>query len=1062
MEDRLRVLRGEITEDQLAIEKFAASAPEALRDAARAAATETLTLERQVQQITAAFDAGGQIVGDFFEGIILGTRSAGESLQAFKGILARTLIQGLLDVAKAAAISSVTGGSVSVQGAGGAVIGALGGLVNGGGFSGALSGAVQGGFGGGASLGGSGGGGFKIPSTFGIGSIAQKVLGIGAGTGAGAFGAGGFLFNLPVAAAGSAGSGLIVPTITNGAIAASPGFSAAQSSFTLGAAGTAPSAPASALSGLAGYAGLALALGLGAKGIADTRSGYSDLTMGTSQAAMNRLSGIQGATIAAFTGGGAAIGSAVPGIGTVIGAGVGAAVGAAVSNAIAEGTMKGISTSLQKGLGQKGLEKEIVKELKGDWILNILSGGQNAAFAAELFGPMAAPDINRIFGKVFRQTLGGPGGLDTTDVTVGNRGSYGMPELRGPAGQASRIIAQAMGAGGAAFNERREDFISILLGGIAKRMKQSGGDGADILAEAFIGAFNGRFFKALRTVNGNVNATVRDTAFAVEQFRKASPAFGLNYDAIARNVAEVGVPAGKAVKQSRAAFGEAFKEALTNAADSDAFRKSLSKSFVSAFVERTAGALSQGPLGEAFADIFAISRENKKELKKARRANDSEGILNITVDEFQKDVDEFAKRVSDPAFLSAMTQMNNELLKLSLNVSIATGNISEAVDTLTARLAPAIATVREAQQLQRDVKSRVAFLQAGPGFGQSQTQVDELRRQRIEQEGLLESRFGGNITNLRNILSFDKQFGGNRAGQLRLQDPDALLAAFRSFAEARLSELEAEAGLARQIRDFYRDTRENFARFREGIDVIRNGPRAQLDILRDRRAEISRLLPVALGPDSEAQQRALAKIQEFLPEILQLGQGLFAPGSSQFQGLLAFADQIATQLGLDAGNRESAADKRLNDAKAQAEAFKADIVPLLGLIELAAANNLNLQFDRLVAILGGDGATDGIKQVLETVRDNIVTLTGGGTTQQGGALNGFSGAGGSNTAFGATNASTTNRAADGSASATITVPIAIQVTSSNPEAAVDAVEDAIRRKRPQLVAEIRRAVAGGR
>lgn len=1010
MKDRFDVLTGAITEDQLAIEKFARSAPAGMEEVARAVATQTVHLEQQVNAITQAFDAGGQVVADFFEGIILGTRSAGDSLQAFKGILTRTLIQGLLDVAKAAAISSVTGGSVSVQGVGGALVGAIGGIANGGGFGGAIQGAISGGFGGGSGLnlpslfGGSGGGvnlgalfgggsaggtftlparslsgtfalpaggGFNLPPTFGIPSLASKfALG---GAGLGALAGGLSAFALPAAAAGAAGAGLALPVV-GGALAASPGFAAAAGSFVPAAASGGVGAAGSAVSGIAAWAGLALALGLGAKGIADTRSGYKDLTMGTSQGAMNRLTGIQGATIAAFTGGGAAIGSVVPGIGTVVGAGVGAAVGAAVSDAIGQGVTKGISTSLQKGLGQKGLEKSIVEELEGNLILNILSGGQNAAFAAELFGPMAAPDINRIFGKVFRQALGGPGGLDTSGVTVGNRQSFGMPELRGDAGTASRIIAQAMGAGGAAFSERREDFISILLGGVAKRMKESGGEGGDILAEAFIGAFNGRFFKTLRTVNSNVNATVRDTAFTVEQFRKASPSFGLDYEAIAKNVAEVGVPAGKAVKQSRQAFSEAFKEALTNAADSDAFRKSLQTSFTAAFVERTAGALTSGPLGEAFADIFAISRDNKKDLKKAKRANDSEAILAITVDEFQKDVAEFATRVSDPAFLTAIQTLNDELLKLSINTSLAAGSMQEAVDAVMARLAPFVATVRTAQQTQRDVRSRVAFLQAGPGFAGSEAQVAELRRQREEAEKLFNTRFGGQRTNLQNILAFDKMDGGNRAGALRIDNADALLTGYREFIDLRLGELESEVALARQLRDYYRDVKEFFSGLRDGIDVIRRGPRAQFEQFTRDQNRVGSLIDVALGNGPE-QQRALATIQELLPQLLSQAQALYAPGSRELQSFLDFADSVARRLGIDAGKKETAAEARLDAATKAAEEFKKQILPELALIELAAAGNLNRQFDRLVESLGAD-ADSGIWGVLTQVAADIGTLTG--------------------------------------------------------------------------------------
>ena len=447
---------------------------------------------------------------------------------------------------------------------------------------------------------------------------------------------------------------------------------------------------------------------------------------------------------------GAAVGSIFPGIGTAIGAGLGAAVGgaisAAISQSVASNAIKGINTAVNKGLDQAGLEKQVVGRLQSDLLLNILSGGANAGPLgfARLLGPLVVPDIEKIFAKEFRRALGGIGGFSTTGIPVGAQGNAGLPQLVGQGTQASRIIAEAFGAGGEAFGaERASNFRAILLGAVRKRLDRVGGDAEEVLGQAFVTAFDGIFLNAVRTAfSGGPRRREQDVRFVAQEFSKGQGLFGFDFARLGQVIQDQGiVPQGQARKASREAVGKAFEAALADAADSSAFRKSLAGSVEDAFVGKATTVLDKG-FGQLFAPFFALGKDARRDFRRARRRGDLPGALDVLSQDFGSKVDAFAQQVSDPAFASALAKLTDEFLHLQVATSIASGDIQEAADAIQQRLAPQIKLVRDAAQLQRDVRSRTAIALAGPGFAAERAQIADLTLNRQDIEQRFKARFG--------------------------------------------------------------------------------------------------------------------------------------------------------------------------------------------------------------------------------------------------------------------------------------------------------------------------------
>jgi hypothetical protein len=573
----------------------------------------------------------------------------------------------------------------------------------------------------------------------------------------------------------------------------------------------------SALGAVAGWAALVVALGAATKALVDSRTAYEKVTLGTDQGAKNALTGIQAGLIAGFTAGGAAIGSAVPIVGTAVGAALGAAIGTAASQAIEQGVTRGISDGVAAGLTQAQLEDRVVKELQGDVLLNILSGGSNQ-LASSVFGPLVTPDIEDIFAKMFRRAVGGPYGLDTAGVQTTGRDGVALG-IGDEVSRAARIIAEALGAGGAAYGaERAANFEGILAGGVRKRAAETGDDAGVVLAEAFVGAFQGSFLEAAKAaLKTGERQRTDNLQFTAAEFGKGAPNFGFNYGQLATVIEREGnVPQGRARKQAREAFGSALEAAFADAADSDAFRKSLANSVQQAFAKQGATALTKA-LGELAAPFFSISRENRQDLRRARRRGDAGATLDILTEEFRSGADEFATFVSDPAFAKGIQALTDEFLRLQVAMALASGDTRGAADAIEQSLAPQLQLVRDAAQLSRDVRSRTAIALAGPGFAGDRVQVDELRRISEETEARFRSRYGTpTMTGAGELVGARLIDGATRLDPV---DLETFTGDLREFADARLAGLEAEIALQRQLADTLKQAARAFGDLREQADI---------------------------------------------------------------------------------------------------------------------------------------------------------------------------------------------------------------------------------------------------
>jgi hypothetical protein len=661
--------------------------------------------------------------------------------------------------------------------------------------------------------------------------LAQELAGLTSGTSSsgGSSGVLGILGKLVGGSSGATRGVVEGPLPTSGVGPGSPVFKDSG----LSALSSSADEASSSLLGMAGKAlTVAGALAYAGQQIAGGRSEISDASYGQN-APGNAYTAQAAVFVAGFAAGGAAIGSAVPVIGTAIGAAVGAAVGAALSSALKEELVNGIDASVKKGLDQAGLDKAVVKNLQADPLLNILSGGLNTV-VAPLLGPLFTPDIERIFEKILRQTLGGTGGYSTAGIPIDPQGYSGLRANAPQAGLAATIIGQGIGAGGAALDEDRVARFARLLLAITKRevaRDDNTDTAAATLSDIFVSAFQGSFLDALDAANKSIKKKRPEAfAFTAGQFTTAADNYGFDYqllaDVVARQervpttVGEGGKGVGTAVKVSRDAFKEAFTAALADAADSSVFRRSMAKSLETAFAGKAAQVLDKA-FGSLFAPFFALSKTAKRTFRKARRRGNFPLALNTLTDDYLKKTREFAAIVTQPAFATALTQLSDAMLRLEVATAIAAGSSREAADAIESRLAPAIALVKDTAQLGRDVRSRSALALAGPGFAGDRAQVDELRRVRQEAEARFNAKTGG----------FD-QLERDRIEVLQrnspaapftspgaLGDPRQLLTDLQEYADARLSELEGEISLQRQLYETLKAAAEAFGNLREQADL---------------------------------------------------------------------------------------------------------------------------------------------------------------------------------------------------------------------------------------------------
>lgn len=772
---------------------------------------------------------------------------------------------------------------------------------------------------------GGGGGGTAVPNTLGTPTLLSRALGL--------FGGGATGLVAPLATTfATAGSG--ATALAQGAVLANTGFIPGVGAGGLLAPGGVPATnalPGAASSGaglVAAYAGLAISLGLAAKGLIDDRETLDRVTLGTANSTKNTLTGLGAGLVAGGAAGGAAIGTAVyPGIGTVIGAGVGAAVGSALSQAINAGVAKGTAEGVRGGLDQAGLNKAIADKLSDDIILNILSGGANAAFVADVLGPAVAPSIERIFAKVFRQAVGGPGGLDTSGVTGG--GFYGLGANRDQATRAVRIIAESFGAGGDAFGtERGNNFVSILLGGIRKRLRKEGlGDEAAVqeIAEVFATTFNGRVLNAFAAA---MKRPKRDRAdelrFVAEQFALGSPAFGFNYQRVADDILEGGrVPGRPARKRSRELYDDAFQAAVRAPADPFAFQRAITGGYTGFAAEQLAKSLSNSSLGIGFADIFAPDQDERRDLRRAKRGKGTENEFDVLIRQFAENTTELANVLKDPAYANGIAAFTDEIFKLGVKVAEATGDVLGARVQIEGRLSPYTGALEAITQTRTDIRSRVGFALAGPGFAGQRAQIEELERVRRErEEDLARDRqaFTG-ITDLR------RQQPGEEGASL-IQGSLRQVAAFgfipkdlraqafqeiQAFAQARLAELEAEVSLQRELVQVLEQAND------QAHGLVGNVQ--QVVGVFDSRAEASRQFGRAGSETAAARALGFADPVSLQRSLAAIQNGIAASGArfQFFQGASQGFTETADQLSLQTGGRR-AARRILADRRAQLDA----------------------------------------------------------------------------------------------------------------------------------------------
>lgn len=791
------------------------------------------------------------------------------------------------------------------------------------------------------------------------------------------------------------------------------------------AAGSAAAAGGSALGTAVAGVGAAIALALATKGLIDDRRSYERATLGADQGSLNRLTGIGASQIAIGTGIGAGVGTAImPGIGTLIGAGLGAAVGAAVSQAITAATVQGIGDGFKDaqqqyrtGLTQGALDDSIKDKLSSDILLTILGGPFNL-LATELFGGLVAPDVEKIVQKLFRGALGRTQ-LNTAGIPASGR-TYGTG--LGEEGLiAARLIGATQAASGTDDTGRLRGLRGILLGGVSRSATRRGEEAEQILAEVFTDAFDSVLARALRAIKrGPKRLREGDTAYTVEAFSRATGLSSLVPE-IAANFQESGVPSSKAIRNSREAFTEAIGAAMQSAAEEDAFIRSMAGSFQQAFAEGASKALARSPLGEAFANLFSIDRESRKDLRRARRQGNVGAQLDIITADFLEDVDEFARLVTNPDVVNSIARLDDAMLQLNVSTALVTDGVAGAAAVITAELQPLIDTVQGYQQLGRDVRSRVGFAVAGPGFAGEVERIRDLTRAREDAaRGLTGSGspFGGLYGLDPSVL--DRNLG--RAGQFT-EDVERALPLAAAYGEARLQELEAQLSLQRQLIDTLDQTKDAMRGVRDevegllgrgdgGASALRAFTRAR-DAYRDfdidrpdtiqKAAETLQSAVSAVGnryqfltgaeegfgafaDQADVRRRGARALREqlterqreidrLLPTALRGGAGS-DDAIARLSRLLPEAQQLGAQLLSPSAQRRQ--DAELRDAALALEAATKDEKDVaekqLGELERIA---ISIEGDATTGLAGANSKLDALKGEAATFREQFTKLTFG-------------------------------------------------------------------------------------
>lgn len=277
-------------------------------------------------------------------------------------------------------------------------------------------------------------------------------------------------------------------------------------------------------------------------------------------------------------------------------------------------------------------------------------------------------------------------------------------------------------------------------------------------------------------------------------------------------------------------------------------------------------------------------------------------------------------------------------LKFAVELQVAAGDMQGATGTIMQDLQPFIDLAKGFKQLGQDIRSRTAFALAGPGFPGQQAAIDALTQQRIEAQAAL--------------------------GGLTKEATPENLDILKTFTDLRLSELEAELALARDMKSTFTDVSRAFQSIRDQVAIFRNPLPASAAIVAREQGQIAALLPTALNPNSPDEFAAIQFIQQTLPQLFQLGQSTFGPGSSQMLRLLEFIDTVAQKIGDFATQQAAAAAAKERDLQHQVHEFADAFAPLISWYEQNAQFNLQTEFTRVETLLGDGGP---ISQLLHAI-----------------------------------------------------------------------------------------------
>lgn len=444
----------------------------------------------------------------------------------------------------------------------------------------------------------------------------------------------------------------------------------------------------------------------------------------------------------------------------------------------------------------------------------------------------------------------------------------------------------------------------------------------------------------------------------------------------------------KALKEVANDFSDVFS-GDTVQSGINAFASKLSKAVQGAFVDGLAKSAVKNIFGDLAADAF---RTVRGALKLVRQEGPTPHNLELVSAAFDKSASQFARALQATApYIANLKQMFDVGTRFTIQVQLATGDMLGAIGTVNDKIKTEVDTFQQYRSLGTDLETRSnQIIYAGSDFRGAQAEGTRLKEARIDAAMALKTSplFLGldalspalGLHTREDQANFIEKNLGGQSGVLAIQqlykeNKDAALQLgplLKDFITARLDELEQEVSLARQLRDYYKQVKDTFNGFRDQIDVIRRGPRAGFDQfqrnLGEARTQFALYNSSPLG--SEDQQQATDKLAQLVPALLQQGQQFYTSGSAEFSDLLDFLDNISSTVAGVSGTQESLAEKRLNDAKANAMAFDEQMTPVLTFLTSQASADVTTAINNMAALLGSPGDPT-IAQLLGNVAARI-------------------------------------------------------------------------------------------